>query len=87
MGCFSVVFEPVTMKTSLLITSAAVLLMAEDPTAIWSATTTAGMAQAGAVINIIGAEYRSEQLLQQVIILIGGFGAAVKRHGLRPSRL
>ena len=39
MGWFSVVLEPVTMKTSLWITSAAVLLMAEVPSAICSATT------------------------------------------------
>ena len=41
MGWFSVVLEPVTMKTSLWMTSAAVLLMADEPTAICSATTLA----------------------------------------------
>ncbi len=39
MGWFSVVLEPVTMKQSDLTTSAAVLLMAEEPTACISATT------------------------------------------------
>ena len=39
MGWFSLVFEPVTMKQSLLTTSAAVLLMAEVPRAFSSAVT------------------------------------------------
>ena len=38
-GWFSVVFEPVTMNTSLRITSAAVLLMADEPMACCRATT------------------------------------------------
>ena len=39
MGWFSVVFEPVTMKTSFRMTSLAVLDMAEEPMACWRATT------------------------------------------------
>src|SRR4029079_1005966 len=38
-GWVSAVLEPVTINTSLCITSAAVLLMADEPIAIWSATT------------------------------------------------
>ncbi len=39
MGWFSLVFEPVTIITSLWITSLAVLDMADEPRACWSATT------------------------------------------------
>ena len=39
MGWFSVVLEPVTIKTSLLMTSAAVLLMAVVPSDLISAAT------------------------------------------------
>ena len=39
MGWFSLVFEPVTMKTSFSVTCAAVLLMAEEPRACCRAIT------------------------------------------------
>ena len=63
-------------------TSAAVLLIAEEPTAICSATTRAGVAQARAVVDVVGAKQRAEQFLQKVIVLVGGLGAAVDRHGV-----
>jgi hypothetical protein len=58
--------------------------MADEPTAICSATTLAGMAQARAVVDVVGAEERPEQLLQQVVVFVGGLGAAVDRHGAGP---
>ena len=42
----------------------------------------AGMAQAGAVIHVIGAEQGAEQLLQEIVVLVGCLGAAVDRHGV-----
>ncbi len=43
----------------------------------------AGMAQPGAVIDVIGAEERAIELLQHVIVLVGGFGADIHRQRLR----
>jgi uncharacterized protein with ACT and thioredoxin-like domain len=41
------------------------------------------VAQAGAVINIVRAKRCMDQLFKQVVILIGGFGAAIESHCLR----
>ena len=42
-----------------------------------------GVAQARAVIDVVGAEQRAEHLLQQVVVFVGGLGAAVHRQRVR----
>ena len=42
----------------------------------------ARVAQAGAVIDVIGAEQRAEKLLQEIVVLVGCLGAAVDRQGV-----
>ncbi len=41
------------------------------------------MAQTGAVVHVVGAEQRPEHFLQQVVVFVGGLGAAVDSHGIR----
>ncbi len=38
------------------------------------------MAQSGAVIDVIAAEQRAKQLLQEIVVFVGCLGAAVDRH-------
>ena len=45
------------------------------------------MAQACAMIHVVGAEQRPEHLLKQVVVLVGGFGTAIDGHGVRAIAL
>src|SRR5215475_3925407 len=40
------------------------------------------MAQASAVIDVVGAKKRAEKLLQEIVVFVGCLGAAVYRHGI-----
>ncbi len=43
----------------------------------------ARVAKARAMVNVVGAEERAVHLLQEVVVLVGGLGAAVDGHGVR----
>ena len=47
----------------------------------------ARMTETGAVVHVVGAEQRPEHLLQQVVVFVGGLGAAVDGHGIRAVAL
>ena len=83
MGWFSVVLEPVTMKTVGLDHLGGGVAHGGGAHRLLQRHHRPGMAQAGAVIDVVGAEQGAEHLLQQVVVFVGGFGAAVHRQRLR----
>ncbi len=46
-----------------------------------------GVAQTGAVVDVVGADDDPHELLYEVVLLVGGAGRGDRRHGVRAARL
>ena len=81
-GWVSAVLEPVTMKDVVVDHLGGGVAHRRGAERHLQRDHRAGMAQARAVIDVVGAEQRAEKLLQQVVVFVGRLGAAVDRHGV-----
>ena len=76
-GCVSVVLLPVTMKVSRCFHLGDAVAHRAGTDRQLQAGHAAGMAQPGAVIDVVGVHHGAHPLLEDVVVFVGGFGAGI----------